>query len=108
MLDKYFGAYSGSYDALKSNFGKFHGDIDSLGSNFFAGIKVYPPMGFDPWPEAGLERDKVEILYQYCCKKNIPITAHCSEIGFNLDNNADTYTSPKKWRRFWGIIKTSN
>jgi Amidohydrolase len=100
MLDKYFGGYSGSYDALKANLGKFHGDIDSLGSNFFAGVKVYPPMGFDPWPETNQEaRQKVMVLYQYCCAKNIPVTSHCSQIGFNLDKNYNSYTSPKKWQK---------
>ena len=100
MLNKYFEGYFGSYDALKANLGKFHGDIDSLGSNFFAGIKVYPALGFDPWPETDEdELKKVMMLYQYCCDKNIPLTSHCSEIGFNLDEKADTYTAPERWGR---------
>ena len=99
-LHTYFGEYSGSYEALKANFGAFNGDIKTLRSNFFAGIKVYPPMGFDPWPEADKdELKKVLLLYEYCCAKNIPLTSHCSEIGFNLDENAEMYTAPKKWRK---------
>jgi len=100
MLDKYFGTYAGSedsYKALQANLGKFDGNIDTLGSNFFAGIKVYPPIGFDPWPEPGPEREKVIKIYEYCCGKNIPITTHCRDGGFILDKNAETYTSPARW-----------
>ena len=85
MLDKYFADYEGSPEALLSNMGKFDGDIEHIGSNFFAGIKVYPPLGFDPWPDKVKHRaefDKVCYLYRYCCKKGIPITAHGSEGGF--------------------------
>ena len=33
--------------------GKFSGDFENREEckNIFAGIKVYPPLGFDPWPE---------------------------------------------------------
>ena len=105
MLDKYFGEYTGSYDAFKKNreqFEKFNGNIDSLGSNFFAGIKVYPPIGFNPWPDDDKEQlEKVNLLYQYCCKKHIPITTHCSDGGFVLVNkkNAKDYTSPTTWQK---------
>jgi len=101
MLQKYFGRYTGSHTALKENLGKFRGDIESLGSNFFAGIKVYPPIGYDPWPERDDEQlAKVTSLYECCCAKKIPITAHCSEVGFNLDKkNVKTYTSPFTWEK---------
>jgi len=102
MLDKYFGTYAGSeesYKALQTNLGKFDGNIDNLGSNFFAGIKVYPPIGFDPWPEDNGQQQKVNKLYQYCCDKNIPITTHCSDGGFILDKNAEAYTSPARWQK---------
>ncbi|MFQ5687482.1 MAG: amidohydrolase family protein [Candidatus Scalindua sp.] len=99
MLDKYFKDYDGSQQSLYENMGKFNGDIEDIGSNFFAGIKVYPPLGFDPWPDDDDEKAKVKILYDYCIDKGIPITTHCSNGGFRVDKNADNYTAPGlKWK----------
>ena len=101
MLEKYFGDYTGTHADLFANLGTFQGNIESLGSNFFAGIKVYPPIGFDPWPEAdGNELKKVMLIYSYCSEKKIPLTTHCSDGGFVLDEkNAETYTSPARWKK---------
>lgn len=110
MLDKYFGSYDGSQSNFSSNMGKFDGDIEHLGSNVFAGIKIYPPLGFDPWPDSGkkknyqndLELLKVIYLYQYCSDKGIPITAHGSEGGFVVvENKQDlkNFCSVSKWAR---------
>jgi hypothetical protein len=108
MLDKYFADYEGSPEALLSNMGKFDGDIEHIGSNFFAGIKVYPPLGFDPWPDKVKHRaefDKVCYLYRYCCKKGIPITAHGSEGGFVVvpKKRQREYTSISRWA---SVLKT--
>ena len=95
MLNKYFKDYEGTQQLLYENMGKFNGNIEDIGSNFFAGIKVYPPLGFDPWPDDRKEKDKVIILYDYCIKKGIPITTHCSNGGFSADRYAaDNYTAP--------------
>lgn len=105
ILNKYFGEYEGKYSDLKSNMGKFNGDIKNTGSNFFAGIKLYPPLGFDPWPENDMdELKKLELLYSYCCEKNIPVTTHCDDEGFLVcdENEALAYTSPE---RFEGALK---
>jgi hypothetical protein len=98
MLKKYFRDYNGCQQSLYENMGKFNGDIEGIGSNFFAGIKVYPPLGFDPWPDDSYERKKVEILYDCCTEKCIPITTHCSDGGFKVDKNTDNYTAPElRW-----------
>ncbi|MCK4826153.1 amidohydrolase, partial [bacterium] len=60
MLDKYFDSYESSREDLNNNMGEFDGNIEHLGSNFFAGIKVYPPLGFDPWPDNKEELEKVK------------------------------------------------
>jgi hypothetical protein len=98
ILEKYFGGYGGTHAALKENLGEFSGDIEEMKSNFFAGIKVYPPIGFDPWPEEAQELAKVEELYKWCCDKKLPLTTHCSDGGFILDKeNASTFTAPARW-----------
>jgi len=33
---------------------------ESIKSNSFAGVKVYPPLGFDPWPEKEVYKNKEE------------------------------------------------
>ncbi len=65
----------------------------------FAGIKVYPQLGFDPFPEDdSWEFEKVKYLYKYCIDKRIPITTHCSDGGYKTDDN-DELTSPSKWKK---------
>jgi hypothetical protein len=98
MLDKYFSDYHGNYNEFRANRGRFKGDIDEMRSNYFAGIKLYPPIGFDPWPAGDKEElAKVEALYTYCCSKDIPVTVHCSDGGFALDKKARELTSPARW-----------
>ena len=67
----------------------------------FAGIKVYPQLGFDPFPDDTDERDKVNYLYQYCIDRRIPITTHCGDSGYKPeDNNHLTTPMPDgKWAK---------
>ena len=67
----------------------------------FAGIKVYPQLGFDPWPDEPKELDKVKYLYQYCVDRRIPITTHCGDSGYKPEDN-NHLTSPLpagKWAK---------
>jgi predicted TIM-barrel fold metal-dependent hydrolase len=107
LLDKYFDNYDAilpqrKLDNLRNKFGKFDGDIDAkeFGSYFFSGIKVYPPLGFNPWPaEKEYELVKVKYLYEYCQKKRIPITAHCSMGGYQVVSEKEMKhnCSPDTW-----------
>ena len=67
----------------------------------FAGIKLYPPMGFNPWPEDKEERKKVEFLYSYAQAASIPITTHCNDGGFiTVDYKlANRNTNPAAWEK---------
>ena len=99
LFDKYFSEYKHDHQDLYGRMGTFEGDIDDMKSNYFAGVKVYPPLGFDPWPQNDTEElDKVQCLYQHCCEKDIPITTHCSDGGFSIVDDAKEFTSPEKWR----------
>jgi len=103
LLDKYFANYNRSRHELFANMGRFDGNIDDMRSNFFAGVKVYPPLGFDPWPDdTGRERQelkKVTKLYKYCSERGIPIVSHGGSGGFNvLDSETlKKYTLVSKW-----------
>lgn len=105
LLDKYFGEKALSKDELRANMGRFDGDIDHMTTGSFAGVKVYPPLGFDPWPDGrhgdAEEMSKVELLYSLCCEKNIPITAHGGTGGFVTVDKKELrrYASVEKWEK---------
>ncbi|MGE5604629.1 MAG: amidohydrolase family protein, partial [Bacteroidota bacterium] len=102
LLDKYFADYHALPEELAAKQGKFTGNIDRMGGNFFAGIKVYPPLGFDPWPEEDPEElAKVKLLYEYCSAKRIPITSHCNSGGFVViaKKLSKKLASPERWER---------
>jgi hypothetical protein len=65
----------------------------------FAGIKVYPPLGFDPWPEEGAERDKIELLWTFCESRDIPVVTHCDDQGFRVVSLEENWRlcSPAHW-----------
>ncbi len=108
LLDKYFEKpdasshkYRGLRDDLKLNLGQFTGKIDDLPSNYFAGVKVYPPLGFDPWPADKKQWDKVDYLYKFCASHKIPITCHGGSSGFvTVVNKRElaSFTSISKWQ----------
>jgi len=65
----------------------------------FAGLKVYPPMGFDPNPEDGDAKAKTEIFFTFAEEHQIPIVTHCDDQGFRMLSLEDsfTFTSPERW-----------
>lgn len=67
----------------------------------FAGIKLYPPMDFDPWPEEDpVEIEKVKFLYSECIRKKLPVTVHCSDGGFVTSSNSVSFTDPSnRWQK---------
>ena len=72
-------------------------DIDGRYSFLFAGIKLYPPLGFNPWPEDDeKELEKVRFIYSECARKGIPLTVHCSDSGFSASPMAREFTDPSK------------
>jgi len=100
LLEKYFANYSGRRADLLANMGHFEGNIHHLSSHAVAGIKVYPPLGFDPWPEGDEEgMEKVRLLYRTCCEKGIPLTTHGGRGGFVVvpRHRLDALTAVSKW-----------
>jgi hypothetical protein len=114
VLETYFSKKSGwsplAEDALtawKITGSKYHntraaGRMDENHApykNAFAGIKVYPPLGFDPWPDDESLRRKCEIMYSFCEKNGVPIVSHCDDQGFRTISLQESfrYTSPERW-----------
>lgn len=137
MLEKYFSSYQNRYRFIRDTFKtsylgrmplanppssgvKIKAETGNIGRGFFAGIKVYPPLGFDPWPNAEETEDipdvqqrravkektetelrKVKFLYAYCQERRIPITTHCGDSGFQVEDREKSwkYTSPERWEK---------
>ncbi|HNW57988.1 MAG TPA: amidohydrolase family protein [Bacteroidales bacterium] len=102
MLDKYFSDFSkgDTIDERRRKLNEKMGlplkDLEDENDckNRFAGIKVYPPLGFEPWPADIEERKKVGYLYDFCIEKNIPIVTHCGTSGFLADVDNTRYADP--------------
>jgi predicted TIM-barrel fold metal-dependent hydrolase len=67
----------------------------------FAGVKVYPPLGFDPWPDTGEAREKTDFLWSFCETRDIPVVTHCDDQGFRALPLESSWalTSPARWER---------
>lgn len=116
MFKKYFNGYEGDspserqkklYEKMGTYTGKIESDFDY--TYIFGGVKVYPPLGFNAWPEEEEfedkgkykeELEKVMFLYEQCIEKKLPMITHCSDDGFKTTQNAEELTDPgNKWRR---------
>ena len=64
------------------------------------GIKIYPPLGFKPWPEDAQTLEKHRMLYAFCEKHRVPIITHCDDQGFRgvTAEEAWKLTDPEAWR----------
>lgn len=109
LLDKYFSNFRGDESAqqrrerLYRKMGNFDGKMyekdESVYKDIFAGIKVYPPLGFNPYPDKDEELEKVKFLYKYCCEKRIPIITHCSDGGFEVGEDKSITDPREKWTK---------
>lgn len=117
MLNKYFSDFNKNdtkeerQRKLYEKMGTFDGNLENKENckNIFTGIKLYPPLGFDPWPDdcpqceekkddCACDKPKVKLLYKTCVDRNIPIITHCSTGGFKAAPNHNDLTSPcTKW-----------
>jgi len=105
------------FDLRKLNDGKIQGfkdfwatnntlgksKISDLESGKLLGIKLYPPLGFNPWPEDYLDEHKE--FYTWCCSKDIPLTTHCQKESYSIGQSkkdVDKNTSPENWKRVLG------
>ncbi|OHD26552.1 MAG: hypothetical protein A2Y38_06910 [Spirochaetes bacterium GWB1_59_5] len=101
-LYTYFSGFSRRCPAQLSSFkasSSWKGDPGRVPRGSFAGIKLYPPLGFDPWPEDRDELDAARLMYDFCERRGIPLVVHCDDQGFRtipLDQ-AMHLTDPERW-----------
>ncbi len=113
MFEQYFAGYQN--DDAKTRFNRIEQSIDAFlefdgkleddtgnnisRKNMFFGVKVYPPLGFKPD-----DKDSIK-LFQECIKYNLPLTTHCSDGGFIVDDHSEFNTSPlKAWNNVFSTI----
>jgi len=89
-----------NYTKTEHEFEQRFFEFPDKAQSFFAGIKLYPPIGFDPWPDDPKERQKVTLLYQFAEERGIPITTHCDDQGYRIIPLEDAlkFTSPSRYR----------
>jgi hypothetical protein len=76
------------------------GGIAAAQNGTFIGIKLYPPLGFNP-------RDHVKLCLDVAEKK-IPITVHCQQSSLKLVNDADDLTDPQNWEPVLEAVNSNN
>jgi hypothetical protein len=107
LLNCYLGSYSRKEKAQLAAFKamkRWQGDPYKPPRNAFAGIKLYPPLGFDPWPDPAEARDKVRLLYGFAERLHLPITVHCDDEGYRTIPLSLSHrrTEPDRW---FGILE---
>lgn len=76
--------------------------IKELENGEILGIKLYPPIGFNPYPKNEKKKNKYIEFYKWCMKEDIPITVHCQKGSYNADLKQkliNDVTDPKNWER---------
>jgi len=102
ILHRYFRRWKRDRDAQLAAFRsstRWKGDPARPPRLAFAGIKLYPPLGFDPWPDEPAERDAVRELYSFCERHGVPLTVHCDDQGYRTVplELALRNTDPARW-----------
>ena len=78
---------------------EFHKDHEIPQKPFY-GIKIYPPLGFRPWPADRETLEKHRYLYSFCERNRVPIITHCDDQGFRGVSAEEAWklTDPAGWR----------
>ena len=68
------------------------------------GIKLYPPIGFDPYPEENNAlKKKYLAVFRHIHKLGLPLTVHCQRGSYQPNgvssNDLEQYTNPVNWGR---------
>ena len=74
--------------------------IKELEKGEILGIKLYPPIGFNPYPKDKIKRESYMEFYKWCISEDIPITVHCQKGSYGADNQKkviNNFTNPINW-----------
>ncbi|MCS5422194.1 MULTISPECIES: amidohydrolase family protein [Psychrilyobacter] len=75
--------------------------IKEIKNGSILGIKLYPPMGFNPYPA---NKERYLEFYRWCIEKDIPITVHCQEGSYgggSTKKEIKNFTNPLNWLKLF-------
>ena len=78
--------------------------FNSIESGKALGIKLYPPLGFNPYPHQPEALQPYKEFYEWCIEKQIPITVHCQSGSFSTTKKKRTIknnTHASNWLRLF-------
>ncbi len=107
-----FDALLDSCGGMKS--GQDRQDVEALESGDIIGVKLYPPIGFNPFSDTSNDRidPKRKRFYDICIERKIPITVHCQSVSyFGSDVNqkkVNRNTNPKNWAKVLETVDSDN
>lgn len=87
------------------------GGIDATKCGDFIGVKLYPPLGFDVYPENNptLLAQHID-FYSMLAQQGIPVTVHCQKGSFALvdKKTKEAYTSPMNWEAVFSKLSAKD
>jgi hypothetical protein len=99
------------FQALWDKYGKTSDQIrgSNLQTGDVIGVKLYPPIGFNPNPVKSHDLAMALSFYKWCIEKGIPITTHCQDASGSFSVNQSTSkinrnTSGKNW---WNLFENN-
>ncbi len=110
LLNQFFGSRQVTQEEVLANQKAWPGSIEKMSRGLFSGIKLYPPLGFDPNPgddehiHSNSRKKRMWYLYKFCEARQIPITVHTSNGGFQIMEKHlhFKFTSPARWK---GVLR---
>lgn len=71
------------------------------GESHTIGIKLYPPISDNPYPEKEDYLANYLAFYDWCIENSVPITVHCQKGSYQVKKNrqVEKQTDPKNWAK---------
>lgn len=70
---------------------------DAITEYGYIGVKMYPPMGFQPYGNGGKMDEYLLQLFVWCAREKVPVMAHANR-SMGRDAAADEASAPAGWR----------
>ena len=82
---------------------------EPLKSGSVFGIKLYPPIGFNPNPLENDKKKRYIEFYEWCCKENIPLTTHCQGASgsFSVGKKSRVVNKITHGKNWWHLFETN-
>lgn len=74
----------------------------------FAGVKIYPPMGYLPLGNTDWQNEQCLALYNWCANESIPVLTHCTPQGAECRTGAGLNSDPDNWSAVFDKLEEPN